>query len=129
MPDVHWGMGATVGSVIPTRGAIVPAAVGVDIGCGMMAARTALAAGDLPDNLAAIRSAIEAAVPHGRTDNGGAADRGAWGEVPAAIHDALRGEDAAQDVVASLDQIVSKHPKLGRAGKRAPHASRHARHR
>ena len=51
MPDVHWGMGATVGSVIPTKGAIVPAAVGVDIGCGMMAQRTSLVAGDLPDTL------------------------------------------------------------------------------
>ena len=60
MPDVHWGMGATVGSVIATRGAIIPAAVGVDIGCGMMAVRTELAAGDLPDNLAGVRSAIDA---------------------------------------------------------------------
>jgi tRNA-splicing ligase RtcB len=82
MPDVHWGLGATVGSVIPTTGAIIPAAVGVDIGCGMVAQRTSLRAEDLPDSLAAIRSAIEAAVPHGRTDNGGPNDRGAWGEVP-----------------------------------------------
>ena len=48
MPDVHWGMGATVGSVIPTKGAIVPAAVGVDLGCGMMAVQTTLTAEDLP---------------------------------------------------------------------------------
>src|SRR3954454_13586778 len=82
MPDVHWGMGATVGSVIPTVGAIIPAAVGVDIGCGMVAVRTGLRADDLPDNLFAIRSDIEAAVPHGRTDNGGPNDRGAWGDVP-----------------------------------------------
>ena len=53
MPDVHWGMGATVGSVIATKGAIVPAAVGVDIGCGMAAAMTSLVAADLPDSLAA----------------------------------------------------------------------------
>src|SRR6266436_212992 len=79
MPDVHWGMGATVGSVIPTKGAIIPAAVGVDIGCGMVAARTSLTANNLPDSLSQVRSAIEAAVPHGRTDNGGAGDRGAWG--------------------------------------------------
>ncbi len=51
MPDVHWGIGATVGSVIPTKGAIIPAAVGVDIGCGMMAVQTDLHARDLPDNL------------------------------------------------------------------------------
>jgi tRNA-splicing ligase RtcB len=49
MPDVHWGIGATVGSVIPMLGAVVPAAVGVDIGCGMMAVRTSLAAARLPD--------------------------------------------------------------------------------
>lgn len=73
MPDVHWGIGATVGSVIPTKGAIIPAAVGVDIGCGMMAVQTSLNARDLPDNLKGIRSAIEAAVPHGRTNHGGPA--------------------------------------------------------
>jgi tRNA-splicing ligase RtcB len=65
MPDVHLGKGATVGSVIPTRGAIIPAAVGVDIGCGMCAVRTDLLAGDLPDGLAGLRAAIEALVPVG----------------------------------------------------------------
>src|SRR5450432_4119199 len=75
MPDVHWGVGATVGSVIPTRGAIIPAAVGVDIGCGMMAVQTSLNANQLPDNLHGVRTAIEKAVPHGRTDNGGAGDK------------------------------------------------------
>ncbi|PZQ20753.1 MAG: RtcB family protein [Stenotrophomonas acidaminiphila] len=59
MPDVHLGKGATVGSVIPTRGAIIPAAVGVDIGCGMAAVRTTLRAKDLPDSLAQLRSGIE----------------------------------------------------------------------
>src|SRR5438309_11694286 len=78
MPDVHWGIGATVGSVIPTKGAIIPAAVGVDIGCGMMAVQTSLHANHLTDNLHGIRTAIEKAVPHGRTDNGRANDRGAW---------------------------------------------------
>ena len=65
MPDVHMGKGATVGSVIPTRAAIVPAAVGVDIGCGMCAVRTSLTAEDLPDSLAKLRAGIEAAVPVG----------------------------------------------------------------
>lgn len=51
MPDVHLGIGATVGSVIPTLGAVIPAAVGVDIGCGMMAVQTTLSANDLPDNI------------------------------------------------------------------------------
>lgn len=69
MPDVHLGKGATVGAVIATKGAIVPAAVGVDIGCGMCAARTNLRAEHLPDNLAAIRSAIEAAVPVGQASH------------------------------------------------------------
>ena len=76
MPDVHWGIGATVGSVIPTKGAIIPAAVGVDIGCGMMAIQTDLNARDLPDNLHTIRTAIEEAVPHGRTHGGGKGDKG-----------------------------------------------------
>src|SRR5262249_44447651 len=82
MPDVHWGIGATVGSVIPTKGAIIPAAVGVDIGCGMMAVETSLNARHLPDDLKDIRSAIEAKVPHGRTNHGGAGDRGAWHDIP-----------------------------------------------
>lgn len=62
MPDVHLGKGSTIGSVIPTKGAIIPAAVGVDIGCGMNALRTALTAADLPENLAELRQAIETAV-------------------------------------------------------------------
>lgn len=86
MPDVHWGKGATIGSVIPTRGAIIPAAVGVDIGCGMVAGRTNLTASELPDSLAAMRSNIERDVPHGRTDNGGTTDRGRWGDIPAYVN-------------------------------------------
>ncbi len=69
MPDVHYGRGATVGSVIPTIAAIVPAAVGVDIGCGMAAVRTTLRADQLPDDLRRVRSEIEAAVPVGRGDH------------------------------------------------------------
>ena len=114
MPDVHWGMGATVGSVIATKGAIIPAAVGVDIGCGMIASRTDLTARDLPDNLHAIRTAIEAAVPHGRTDNGGLMDRGAWGEPD---FNAFVQNGLAVD----LAMIAAKYPKrLERAAKRAP---------
>lgn len=63
MPDAHLGKGATVGSVIPTLGAIIPAAVGVDIGCGMIAVRTQYDRGDLPAGMARLRTAIEAAVP------------------------------------------------------------------
>jgi tRNA-splicing ligase RtcB len=65
MPDVHMGKGATVGSVIPTRAAIIPAAVGVDIGCGMVAAMTNLKAEDLPTSLYSLRNAIERDVPVG----------------------------------------------------------------
>src|SRR5260370_20628131 len=69
MPDVHWGMGATIGSVIPTRGAIIPAAVCGDIGCGMIAVQASLHANQLPDNLHGIRTASETAAPHGPTHN------------------------------------------------------------
>ena len=63
MPDCHFGMGATVGSVIPTNRAIIPAAVGVDIGCGMIAVKTPLTREDLPEDLSDIRKAIEHQVP------------------------------------------------------------------
>ena len=84
MPDVHWGLGATIGSVIPTVGAIVPAAVGVDLGCGMCAVRTTLDASDLPESLKPMRGNIERAVPHGRTSGRGGrgGDRGSWRDVP-----------------------------------------------
>lgn len=108
MPDVHWGIGATVGSVIPTKGAIIPAAVGVDIGCGVAAVRTTLNAGDLPDNLHNIRTAIEKAVPHGRTDNGGPRDKGAWGEPPAPQLEVWG------TLKPGYDTILAKHPKLNR---------------
>lgn len=114
MPDVHWGMGATVGSVIATKGAIIPAAVGVDIGCGMIAQRTTLTASDLPDNLHELRSAIESRIPHGRTNNGGLGDRGAWGEVPKVNIERISKH------LESLNIIVAKHPKLERASVRAP---------
>lgn len=103
MPDAHWGIGATVGTVIPAVGAIVPAAVGVDIGCGMMATRTTLRASDLPDDLSELRSKIERAVPHGRTASGRRGDRGAWANVPAA--------QAAvwAELAPAFDRIASKH--------------------
>jgi tRNA-splicing ligase RtcB len=76
MPDVHFGKGATVGSVIAMRQALAPAAVGVDIGCGMSAVRTNLTAADLPDDLGALRSAIEAAIPVGFNAHDQAVDPG-----------------------------------------------------
>ena len=107
MPDVHWGMGATIGSVIPTTRAIIPAAVGVDLGCGMMAVRTTLRAEHLPDNLHEARSAIESAVPHGRTVTRGGRDRGSWGEPP----DAVAGTWATE-LAADFARICAKHPKV-----------------
>lgn len=106
MPDVHVGIGATVGSVIPTKGAVIPAAVGVDIGCGMMAARTSLMAHDLPDSLESIRSAIEQAVPHGRDVGRGKRDKGSWGSPPPAI------VDAWAVLVQRFDRICEKFPRL-----------------
>ena len=108
MPDVHAGKGATIGSVIATKGAIIPAAVGVDIGCGMMAVRTSLLASALPDNLHGVRTAIEAAVPHGRTDNGGPNDRGAWRDPPAAQ------KEAWAVLEPRYRQLVAKYPRLDR---------------
>jgi tRNA-splicing ligase RtcB len=105
MPDVHWGMGATIGSVIASKGAIIPAAVGVDLGCGMMAVQTSLTANDLPDNLHSLRNDIETVVPHGRSDNGRANDVGGWSELPA--HIAVRWAALA----ARYDEIIKKHPK------------------
>jgi tRNA-splicing ligase RtcB (3'-phosphate/5'-hydroxy nucleic acid ligase) len=108
MPDVHHGKGATVGSVIPTLRAIIPAAVGVDLGCGMIAVRTSLSASDLPDNLAGLRSAIERAIPHGRTNQGRPGDRGAWSNPPAAV-------DAAwSELAPGYEQILAKAPRIGR---------------
>lgn len=112
MPDVHHGKGSTIGSVIPTVGAIIPAAVGVDIGCGMMAVRTSLTAADLPDNLHALRSLIEAAVPHGRTDNGGPGDVGSWrNSAPEAALIAMHG------LARRLDEVAQKQntTRLNRA--------------
>lgn len=112
MPDVHLGKGSTIGSVIPTLGAIIPAAVGVDIGCGMIATRTSLVASDLPDNLAGLRSAIERAVPHGRTSGRSGRDKGAWENVP----------DAADLAWGALDGrfkvIADKYPRLAKTNNR-----------
>ena len=111
MPDVHWGMGATIGSVIPTKGAIIPAAVGVDIGCGMQAVRTNWGIDDLPDNLHPLRTAIEAAVPHGRTNNGRVGDKGAWPETDAGVELAWERECNLE----LFQKIIEKHPKINQS--------------
>ncbi|MGJ7614837.1 MULTISPECIES: RtcB family protein [unclassified Variovorax] len=106
MPDVHYGIGATVGSVIPTFKAIIPAAVGVDIGCGMMACKTTLNARDLPDNLGPLRSAIERAVPHGSNPKRMGRDKGSW-ETPPDETDA-----AWATLVEEFDLICEDYPRI-----------------
>jgi tRNA-splicing ligase RtcB len=112
MPDVHWGIGATVGSVIATSGAIVPAAVGVDIGCGMMAVRTTLTANDLPDSLRGVRSAIESAVPHGLSRDRRGRDKGSWGEPPDDV------DEAWKALGPRFARIAAKHRKVEKANHR-----------
>jgi tRNA-splicing ligase RtcB (3'-phosphate/5'-hydroxy nucleic acid ligase) len=111
MPDVHYGIGATIGSVIPTIKAIIPAAVGVDIGCGMIACKTSLNARDLPDSLATLRSEIEKAVPHGMTPkqfrrDGANRDKGSW-ETPPTEADA-----AWAQLVDEFEAICVDYPRL-----------------
>ena len=100
MPDVHLGYGVTIGAVIPTRGAIIPSAVGVDIGCGMNAVRLSLTADELPDNLHTVRTNIEKAIPLGA---GGAHQKPQID---------MRGR-----IAVGLATIVAKHPLIG--GKQA----------
>ncbi|HEY3516355.1 MAG TPA: RtcB family protein [Gammaproteobacteria bacterium] len=106
MPDVHLGIGATVGSVVATKGAIIPAAVGVDIGCGMMATQTTLTASDLPESLGKIRSRIERAVPHGFVTIPGRSVKGAWSVAPDSVLTRWR------TLADRLDPIVEKYPRL-----------------
>ena len=113
MPDVHVGKGATVGSVIAMRDAVCPAAVGVDIGCGMAAVRTDLVADDLPDDLSGLRSAIESKVPVGFTSHARPVDLrplqvgGGWG-------DFWQRFDELHDGVQKLDGRA--HKQLGTLG-------------
>ncbi|MDR6958074.1 tRNA-splicing ligase RtcB [Pseudomonas brassicacearum] len=112
MPDVHLGKGSTIGSVIPTKGAVIPAAVGVDLGCGMSAVRTSLRASDLPDNLFGLRSAIEKAVPHGRTSGRSGRDKGAWETAPAIV------DQAWSALEGRFNLITEKHPGLEKSNNR-----------
>ncbi len=106
MPDVHLGKGATIGSVVPTLGAVIPAAVGVDIGCGMMAVKTSLTAKQLPDNLSAVRFAMEAAIPHGRSMRRGRRDKGAWCDIPDDVAAAWSGLSEHFDVLQEKHQVL-----------------------
>jgi tRNA-splicing ligase RtcB len=108
MPDCHWGQGSTIGTVLPTKDAIIPSAVGVDIGCGMIAQQTSLKREDFARfALPGLRAAIEAAVPCGRTNNGGPGDRGAWGTIPERVHDAWVGKFQAD-----YEDMCAKRPGM-----------------
>lgn len=112
MPDAHVGIGATVGSVIGTTNAIIPAAVGVDIGCGMTAAETNLSASDLPDSLAPLRGSIERNVPHGRTGGGKRnRDVGGWSkEIPDEVYSHWHSK-----LEKGFNRLLDQHPDLKRA--------------
>ncbi|MBT3049072.1 MAG: RtcB family protein [Candidatus Thiodiazotropha sp.] len=105
MPDVHTGIGATVGSVIPTRGAIVPAAVGVDIGCGMNAIRLSLTASELPDSLRTVRNRIERAIPVGFDMH----DR-----------DPVK-RSTVVPLAKRLDRILARHPAIAKMQRQRPY--------
>ncbi|HNH52101.1 MAG TPA: RtcB family protein [Nitrosomonas sp.] len=113
MPDVHLGKGATIGSVIPTIGAVIPAAVGVDLGCGMMAVKTSLNANDLPDSLSSLRHEIERQVPHGRSKQiKKGRDKGSWSELP---------EDVIQawlPLQHRFNRLCNQHPWLEKTNHR-----------
>ncbi|MBL8380799.1 MAG: RtcB family protein [Burkholderiales bacterium] len=102
MPDVHAGIGATVGSVIPTRGAIIPAAVGVDIGCGMNAVRLSLTARELPERLSRLRGAIEDAVPVG------------FAQHEVSVAQDSRSAGTTRKLGARLATIAKRHPALAK---------------
>ncbi len=112
MPDVHLGIGATVGSVIATKGAIIPAAVGVDIGCGMNAIRLSLKASDLPDNLKNVRGEIEKMIPVGNSDHTpsslGSKHHQETGRLLNNIHAQLE---------PGYQKLVAKHPDIAKMGR------------
>lgn len=117
MPDVHVGIGSTIGSVVPTLGAVIPAAVGVDIGCGMMAVRTSLDASQLPDNLFGVRSAIEASVPHGRSARRrGGRDKGAWGDIPDDVAEVWKPLSERFDVLKDVSPVLKNTNNINHLG-------------
>jgi tRNA-splicing ligase RtcB (3'-phosphate/5'-hydroxy nucleic acid ligase) len=103
MPDVHLGIGATVGSVIPTKSAIIPAAVGVDIGCGMMAARLSLSASDVDET--SLKKVFHQVTR----------------DVPVGFGQHRDGRDAAKRFKKSLTRIMEKHPGIGKRVGRNSH--------
>jgi len=108
MPDVHVGVGTTVGTVIATQAAVIPSCVGVDIGCGMIAVQTTLTASDIPeDKRADLRKEIETLVPTGRTNHGGRGDRGAWGDPPQNVINVWRNQ-----LEPDFEKLLKMHPGI-----------------
>lgn len=108
MPDAHYGKGSTVGSVVATQKVIIPAMVGVDIGCGMMAVKTSLKAEDLPSSLKFMRQNIESLIPHGRSNKGGKNDKGSWRHrIPKEVESRWN-----QELKTDFEKIGEKHPKI-----------------
>ena len=114
MPDVHVGVGATVGSVFATRNAVIPAAVGVDIGCGMIACRLSLSANQLPDNLYSVRTEIETMVPVGMSDH---TDRLLKSSAHTKTTQLLNNQ--FNQLQSQLSGIIQKHPAIERMAKDA----------
>jgi len=113
MPDVHLGIGSCIGSVIPTKGAVIPSAVGVDLGCGMGAFRTSLTVDDVPEERRErIYDEIQRLVPTGRTNQGGKGDRGAWHDIPRRVLNIWR-----THLESDLEDLMKRHQGIqGRHG-------------
>jgi tRNA-splicing ligase RtcB len=121
MPDCHYGMGATIGTVIETQGALIPAAVGVDIGCGITALATAFHRSDFVGREEQIRHLLQVKIPNGRTENGGAGDLGKWGvtyPMPQEVLDALEGPNG---LVAKYDALIERFERHGVPTKAVAH--------
>lgn len=112
MPDVHLGKGATVGSVIATKGAIIPAAVGVDIGCGMNAVRLSLKAEDLPDSLYSVRREIEKMVPVGHEDHNNSRLGSKWHRDTSKLLNNTHAQ-----IEPGYKRLVEKHPAIAKMGR------------
>jgi len=125
MPDVHVGKGATVGSVIALRGAVAPAAVGVDIGCGMAAQKTNLTAKDLPDSLRKLRLAIEAAIPVGRAQY----KAPVWAAEPTLKHAGELLMDRFSELDSSVQGLAARAATPGNVGRRQSFHRAVSRHR
>lgn len=108
MPDAHVGIGSCIGSVIPTKGAVIPSAVGVDLGCGINAVKTTLTKDNLSkEALPLLRKELERLIPTGRTNNGGKGDRGAWGQIPKRVLSVWR-----ENLENRLKAIIKKHKAI-----------------